>query len=541
MVKVAGPLTPYSTIMPLLGNQELQSWVPAEDVERISAYFKYDDIYWNMPETFKLQKRGDDSAPIYIPNPRTVVDTTAYYLLKGLQLTIENEEKHRPLRDALRTLLRREKFYSKFHVAKHAGVARGDFVFHITADPDAPDGEKISISSVLPHNYFPVRDPDDDTKIIKVHLADEFTNEQGRSVVKRLTYEYVKVGKTRQVQRTEGIFEVKDWFDPKKSKQIQQTLKRELLPPQVTNIPVYHFPNMQWDGEHFGSSEIKGMERLFGAVNQTISDEEMALALEGLGVYATDAAGPVDDDGNDLDWEIAPARVMEVPAGSSFKRVEGVGSVKPMLDHIGYLDEKLFEATGTSDVARGKVDVQTAESGIALAIKFIPQLAKTEERDVQGVETLYLMFQDWKFWHDAYENEDFGDVDIIPILGEKLPLNRTSILNELNNMLDRKVISKKFYRQVMAAKLDYEFPDDIEQQILDEQKAQLELMQNQMNGGNPGNQGTQDAPPTSGGDPRTTKKGSTAPAPGNQSNNTSRPNESGGTEATQSASKQSGA
>jgi hypothetical protein len=146
------------------------------------------------------------------------------------------------------------------------------------------------------------------------------------------------------------------------------------------------------------------------------------------------------------------------------------------------------------------------------------------------------MFYDWKIWHDVYEGEDFTDIDIIPIIGEKLPLNRTTILNELNNMMDRGVISKKFYRQVMTAKLDYEFPDDIENQILEEKKQQIELQRETAlatadaqaaNGGAPGDT----APPTSGGDPRTTKKGSTAPGPGNQSNNASRPNESGGTEA----------
>lgn len=533
--------TPYSTVMPLVSAQEKPTWVPQEDQERIASYFKYDDIYWNMPDTFRLAQRGDDQSPIYIPNPRTIVDTTAFYLLKGLKITVPGDDsgKNKNLALALNSFLKREKFYSRFKWAKHAGVARGDYILHITADPTKPEGERISINSVLPHMYFPVRDPDDDTKILKVHLAEQYKDERNRDVVRRLTYEYnYATDGTRTVLRTEGVFEVRDWFDPLKAKQIQALLKTEQLDPSITTIPVYHFPNIHWDGEHFGSSELKGFETLFGAINQSISDEELALALEGLGVYATDASGPVDDDGNETDWEIAPARVMEVPPGAFFKRVEGVGSISPLQDHIGYLDGKLREGSGTSDVAVGQIDVQTAESGIALAIKFMPTMAKIEDRDTESLEILTNMFYDWKFWWQVYEGDDFLDIDIVPILGEKLPINRTTILNELNNMLDRGVISKKFYRQVAEAKLEYEFPDDIEQQILDEKRQQIELQretalatvqaQAAAGGGDPAQQ--DNPPPTSGGNPQTTKKGSTVPT-GNKSNNASRPNESGGTEA----------
>lgn len=532
--------------MPLVSAAELPTWVPQEDQERIASYFKYDDIYWSIPDTFKLQKRGDDAAAIYIPNARTIVDTTSYYLLKGLKLTVEDPSgKNKLLNIALKSFLEREKFYSKFNWAKHAGVCRGDFVFHITADPTKAEGSRISINSVLPHNYFPVTDPDDPEKILKVHLAEQYKDDRNRDVIRRLTYEYVwadeknRAGE-RTVIRYEGIFEVKDWFDPKKAKQIQATLKPEPLDPRITTIPVYHFPNIHWDGEYFGSSEIKGFERIMGAVNQSISDEEMALALEGLGVYATDASGPINEEtGEEEEWEIAPARVMEVPPGAFFKRVEGVGDVKPLQDHLAYLDGKLREASGTSDVAVGQVDVQTAESGIALAIKFMPTMAKIETRDTEGLEILTQMFYDWKFWYDVYEGEDFTETEITPIIGEKLPINRTTILNELNNMLDRKVISKKFYRQIMQAKLEYEFPDDIENQILEEQRQAIELQRetalasqaavDQQGGGDPNNPQS-NPPPTAGGNPQTTRKGSTVPK-GNQSNNASRPNESGGSEA----------
>jgi hypothetical protein len=157
-----------------------------------------------------------------------------------------------------------------------------------------------------------------------------------------------------------------------------------LLPPSITTIPVYWFKNIDWEGQKFGSSELRGFEGLLRGVSQAGTDQSAALSLEGLGVYATDGGRPVDESGTETDWEVAPGKVMEVPTGSYFRRVEGLGSLKPSMDHINYLESKLREAGGLSDVALGRVDVQTAQSGIALAIKFMPTLAKIEERDQAG-------------------------------------------------------------------------------------------------------------------------------------------------------------
>lgn len=541
VVAIAG--SPYSTILPLVNASEIVSWVPDADKDRIAAYFKYDDIYWNVPDTFKLEQRGDDSAPLYIPNPRTIVDTTSFYLLKGLKISVFDPDKNKVARDALENILTQEKFYSTFHTAKHAGVARGDFVLHITADMDAPEGERISFSSVLPHMYFPIYDDDpeaDGDEIIGVYLAQEYTDPvSNQTYVKRLHYFYAdnpRADGTKIVMAEEGLFDVQYWDDAVKAKELTNILPAAPLPDPIDNIPVYHFENQHWDGELFGSSELRGFERLLAGVNQSVSDEELALALEGLGVYATDAQGPVDDDGNDLPWEIAPARVMEVPTGSFFKRVEGVGSVKPMQDHIGYLDSKIMEASGTSSVALGNVDVQTANSGIALAIKFMPTQAKLEERDIAGVELIKLMFMDWQLWHQAYEGDDLGSVKIIVTLGDKLPINRTAVLNELNNMHDRNIIPGAFYRSEMTRQLGYVFPEDIQQQILDEiaEFAAASATLPTPDTGNLEGQETADPaaedPPTSGGDPVVTKKGSTVDT-GNKSNNASHPNESGGSEA----------
>jgi glycerol-3-phosphate cytidylyltransferase-like family protein len=514
--------TPYSTIRTISSTQG-PIWYPEEERARVAAYLKYDEMYWNDDSQFALRVLEGEN-PIYIPNARTIVDTTSHYLLKGLQIKSEDPEKFSATTSALDVLLKREMFYSRFHTAKHAGVARGDFVFHMTADPTKPAGSRLSLNSVDPSDVIPVYDEDDITKLIRVHLIQCWVNpKDNQQYLKKLTYEYVKVGNQRRVQREEGIYELNDSWYGQKPELKTTTLPKALLPSSITTIPIYWFQNMAWEGQPYGSSELRGFEGLMRGISQASSDQSAALSLEGLGVYATDGGRPVDEQGNEVDWEVAPGKVMEVPTGSYFRRVEGLSSLKPSMDHINYIESKFREAGGLSDVALGRVDVQTAQSGIALAIKFMPTLAKIAERDQAGRDRLQQLFFDWKLWHSIYENQVL-DGDILATIGDKLPDDRTTTLNELNNMLDRKVISIQYYRTKMI-ELGWVFPDDIQSQIDKEQQVaidrqrQVALISANSQGSNGSDSGGNGKPP-------------------NQSNNQGRPNESAGTEAGQTLQRQ---
>lgn len=505
-----GVYTPYSTVKPLFG-QDLAMWAPELDRDRISAYQKYEEIYWSHTDAFKLEQRGDDDKPIYIPNPKKIVDTTSHFFMKGLTIGTEKEGK---LQVALDKLFKRELFYPRFHTAKHSGVTRGDFLFHLSADPNKPEGTRIRLNSLDPASYFPEYDDDDIDRVLAVNLAEQIIDPENPTLTQMrvLRYEYVLVDNRRRVTSQEVVYEVLDWWKGKSRKKVLELRPLKLLPARITTIPVYHFKNQDWQGQPFGSSEIRGYERLQAGINQSVSDEELALALEGLGVYATDSGPPVDSEGNDIDWEIAPGRVMELGQGGSFRRVEGVNSVKPFQDHLEFLVNSLYETSAT--FRSGEIDAQVAESGIALAIKFLPTLAKIEERDTAGVGVLEQLFFDWKAWHFEYENEQLGDEEIKVTLGEKLPQNKSDLLNVYNNMIDRKTIPKSFYREKVGELYGITFPDNIDTLLEKEAQAAFEDAQKRAELGGPTPNGT-DA---------------------NQSNNRNRPNESGGTEANNKAS-----
>lgn len=505
-------MTPYSTVSPFF--IEDVPWVPPLEQERIQSYETYERIYWSEPKAFRLVMRGTNDQPIYVPSARTVVNETAHYLLKGLKISPldKADDPTAPLTAALLKFIDRERFYAKFHTAKKSGVVRGDWVMHITADPNKPEGSRLSINSVDPASYFPIYDEDDLDRIIGVDLVETIMAEDGKIYVKRLRYKYeldvdgnmvIDAEGHRTVFREEAVLELENWWDDELQEITEIIFPEEPLE-GIPTIPVYHFKNIDWQGQPFGSSELRGFESLMGSINQTMSDEELSLALMGLGVYATDAPHPTDEDGDEEDWVIAPASVLEVPTGSKFEKVDGVTSVEPMQNHMDALADWLFE--GSATFRTSAVDIQLAESGVALAIKFLPTLAKLEERDWTGVATLKNLWYDWKFWHKEYEGEDFTEQEIVVTLGDKLPTNRVEVLNELNNMLDRMVIDRKFYREQLTKRLGYEFPADMEQRVLKEQEAltKARMFESPVNGDNP--------------NPST-------------ANNSGRPNESSGTEA----------
>lgn len=552
--------TPWSSLDNMMGKPP--SWWPEEERQRIQAYEKYDQMYWNDPTQYSIRVL-DDEQPIYVPNARVLVNTTSMYLMKGLQLvatsddldaepmTREDNDNDRkksdisPAQRSLESFLKRERFMSKFTLNKQAGVTRGDSAFHITADPSKDAGARISIDTLHPGMVWKVPHPDDSDKIIRIHIVDQFIEDDvssqlyGETLIRKLTYEKVTVSGRRRIQREEAVYRLngeKGWWWGPTPEKVRTIFDKALLPEQITQFPVYWFNNINWESQTYGSSELRGLEFLEWAVSQGTTDTQMALALEGLGVYATDGGRPVDDLGKEVPWEIQPGGVMEVPAGSYFRRVEGVGSITPMMDQLSFIEQKMYAAAGMTDVSLGQVDVQVAQSGIALAIKFMPTLARIEDRDTAYIEIMQQMFFDLRFWFDAYDpGSRIPEVDVM-IAKSKLPVNRVETLNELNNLFDRKIISKRYYRQ-KAAELGHIIPADEDKQILLEATEAAKIA-------------AATAPPglqenaekaAAGQKPITNANGGNnedVDKSGNQSNNRSRPNESGGTEAAQTAARQ---
>lgn len=451
-----GVFTPYSSLSRFFGT--LPGWVPPEDQERIESYAIYEQIYWNQPETFSLVVRGTDTKPVYVPSGRIIVDTTNRYVGSKLKIVpdplLGSDNDRSLLMQWWSTFLRRERFLAQYNSAKRYGIIRGDWLFHVYADPAKPAGSRVSIKAIDPASYFPVFADDNLDKIIRVHIAEEFLHSDGKTYVKRQTYDKDPV--TGLIISSSGLFEVDKWFNEGQAASI--VLRPPVvLDPRITQIPVYHIKNFEEPQNPFGSSELRGIETVIAAVNQTVSDEDLTLALDGIGVYATDGGGPVDDLGNPSDWVIGPGRVIENAA--NFRRVSGAGNIQPYSAHIDTLMGFLKEASGTPDAAIGKVDVSVAESGISLLLQLGPMLAKAEEKDQLIVDTLTQLFYDIStMWFPVYEGANFNGATMIPVLGDKLPTNRQAVIDEIVALMatDPPLISAETGRRMLVDRLGYQ-------------------------------------------------------------------------------------
>lgn len=476
-------LTPYSTALPMMG--PLDTWLSGEDATRLGAYALYEGIYRNVPQSFKLVQRGNEQNPIYIPAAKTIIEATNRYLCKrwtyALEPQVGSDSERQGLDLALKRIFRREQVYAKFATQKRFGLVRGDAVWHVVADENKPAGSRISIYEVDPAAYFPIQDDWNPEKTLGCHIVDPVELDGGKVVIKRQTYRKLEGG---GISYELTWWETGAWddreLDAKDLKPAKKIPPGEWnrpvayeLDPRITSIPVYHVKNNRVTGQPFGTSELSGLETLLAGINQSISDEDLALALEGLGLYATTSGPPVDENDKETNWRLGPGWVVEIDEDSTFERVSGVGSVQPYQTHIGSLRSFAHESAGIPDIAVGGGDVQVMESGIALAFRMSPLLAKNEEKEQEILSVSdHMLYDLTTMWMPVYEGLTTA-ARPVSIVDDPLPVNRKATLDEVVAMLstDPPLISTEYARTLLSEKLGYDFPDEMSDTVVTEAQA----------------------------------------------------------------------
>jgi hypothetical protein len=236
------------------------------------------------------------------------------------------------------------------------------------------------------------------------------------------------------------------------------------FPPIITTLPVYHIKNFEEPQNPFGSSEMRGIERIMAAVNQSITDEELSLALAGLGMYKSNKAAP--EGGR---WILGPGKVVH---DDTFERIEGVRSVLPFQEHLKYLHGQMDEVMGISDVAKGGADVSIAESGIALTLRMGPILSTGKRKDRVIREVMDNFLFDLRNWFKAYEAIDMENVRFQSNFGDKMPTDVETEFNRLLQMYsaDPPLITAAYFRDA-CREMGMKIPTDITGAAIAEERA----------------------------------------------------------------------
>jgi len=410
---------------------------------------------------------------------------------------------------SLTQLLRREEFGARYMSMKRWSLVRGDGMFHITADPTKEEGQRISITELHPGAYFPIYDPANAERVVGCYIVNIVKDDEDEDMVARLEYRRILTqedvanpslagnGGLKTVFAKLTFWELDGWderyleqadlkpvaaparfsaaaADPASSTAL--LMAGTALPSTITALPVYHFRNNRRGGSVFGVSELQGIETMITGVNQTVSDQELAVALQGLGLYWTDSGQAKDTDGNAIPYKISPGSMLSLEEGGKIGRLSGVDSVSPSMQHAKFLQDSMQEATGTPAVAIGRPNNTSAESGVALAIEMSPVVSKGEEKEEEHLGRLtQMLFDLLTGWMPAYEGYTDDGTRVIPVFDDPVPVDRAAVVTEVTSLVTGKIISARTARDVVAERLGYQFSDDEDARLAGEAQAALDL------------------------------------------------------------------
>lgn len=502
-------VSPYATAL-TLDPKALAHVTNPEDSERVRAYSAYEDIWNNVPTAFAALLRAEDDplARRYVPAVREIIEATNRYLAIGMEtvwtplpgVTVTDEQMA-DWRARLAAFWAREEVAIKFMSSKRWILIKGDGLLHLTADPSKPEGSRVRLTEVEPEQYFPIWDPADGERTKGCYLVSIVQDDKDEDIVQRIEYRRISTEEDADkfsvplgsIFYRLGFFEPDGWDDRDPDGELKPVVPPSwavptgdvqadpfigfALPPQITSVPVYHTRNRRRGGKagRFGTSEIQGLESVFAGIIQNTTDEDLAVALSGLGVYATDSGKSRDESGAEIPWEIGPASVAELEKDGKFFRVPGITSVQPMQDHINYLTSSARGANAAPAVAAGRVDSAVNLSGVALRIQFMPTLAANTEREEElGSVWTHLLYDLLNMWFPAYEGWNPLPLQPSVEFGDPLPPDRVAIITEVTTLLTSGVVTKEWAAGYLAEKLGYEFPSDMVEQAAAEQQAALD-------------------------------------------------------------------
>ena len=474
-------ITPYASAV-AYATETVQAWLDTYNGQRVLSYDTYDDMYNNSPEAIKLLLRGSDDKPIYVPTAKRIINTFARYVARGWGYKVDigtgTTDDQTAAITAFGDLFRRERVLSQFSVGKPEWLRRGDWVWMLSADPLKPAGKRISIKTIDPRTYFVLQNDEEDVdRVTGCQIIQQLLQADGKTYMidvqtwlKYTDPSHSQFGAEPSPAAaddpTAGIpieyehiqLDTSNWSDPTKRKLLAEVVPQSPLP-GITELPLYHIKNQGQSGDPYGESELKGLESVVAGINQAITDEDLSLALAGLGMYWTDSGAPVDETtGAATGWNLGPQQVVEIAQGRKFDRIAGITSVAPVQDHVGYLEEQAYGTSGINDIALGSRGSVT-ESGIALAIRMQPLFDAADEREIQINDVMSQMFYDLQMnWFPTYEQLDFPGVVITSSTdsSSRLPFDRAQAWTELATGFEQNMFTLDFVYRELVDKFGYD-------------------------------------------------------------------------------------
>lgn len=454
-------------------------WVVSPlDAQRLQSYDLYDDLYDNSPDKVAAMLRGNDGKPILVPTAKRLVKTLGRYVGKGWGYVVSGgpSEQQTLCKETMGAFFKRESILSQFTTGKAEYLRRGDWLWYVSADPEKPAGSRLSLRTIDPRTYFPITEDDEDLdRLTGARIVEEYLLSDGVTLALKVQTwyksnhpEHEHYGEPQpesddprkagwDIEYSVQIFDTMNW-DNEKRKLLSTPVEQTTLT-GIKKLPIYHIKHDPDTGSPWGKSIYAGLESLMAGINQAITDEDMALALAGLGMYWTDSGAPVDPDTQEPqeDWELGPEMVVEVGVGRKFERLKGIDSVAPIQEHVKYLEESTYGMTGVNDIALGKSSAQP-KSGIALLLEMGPLMDAADDIDLQINDGMdHLLYDLQQYWFPEYEGLDFTQVSLTSETDkDRLPFDREGRWKELTDGYAANIFPLEYVHRKLKEEFGYD-------------------------------------------------------------------------------------
>jgi hypothetical protein len=372
---------------------DFSTYPPKGHQERIAAYQRFEKLFLGQHKDLYLTSPGRYQMVRYIvANFAGLISRLAADLLFGEQPDFVAADEDQTAQEALTRIVTDNHLHATNYESALSNSFRGDAVYKARWGRRTPQSEQPEaiIEEVPASIYFPELDEDDIRKVVRVTLA--WVKRDPKDV--RRLYLRVEVHEPGLIRHQ--LFDMgsapsitvagTNAAISLGGKQLSQVPLNTLeayadLPEEeetgLDHIPIFHVPNFRYGSRFWGISDYEGLESLFEALNNRVSQVDLVLDKH-VAPKIILPPGFIDEDGKVRLDQMETIQLGPGDAPPSYLTWEGQLSAAG--EQYNRLLDLLFMLSETAPSAFGLDKFGIAESGRALRLRLLRTLAKINRK-----------------------------------------------------------------------------------------------------------------------------------------------------------------
>lgn len=358
--------------------------------------------------------------------------------------------------DWLREWADDEGYWSKLHEGEGDTVELGDGVYTLAWSAEK---QRPILRVYDPGFYFPVLTDDqtDEDFPARVHIAWEYTGDDHKQYIRRLTWELVPVEARSLPWSTEasdvtclfsdgtwemreigpnGLYDLSENSGAVTWATTEDGTEARGLDLGLDFIPVIHVPNTPASRTHFGQSALLVVSQLLDDIHRSDTNVQAAADL---------AAGPMVamfGAGSDTEVRVQPGTAFKLSKDGRMDVLDLSAGLQQVMVSNDALRDLLAINGRVPNAVLGRVDASEAPSGVALVLSFSPfaQLVGAFRMTRESKHALLLKFVQ-RLGQAGGVLEPGENPTAKLAFGPFLPTDRTAVVDETTRLLKDKAIS----------------------------------------------------------------------------------------------------